>query len=81
MTENFISVTGNDHRELTRMQLFEGGNSSNDEPPKKKLKVACVAVSAMGHFIPMQNCATALKEARHDVYIITNGNDNIKEKT
>ena len=34
----------------------------------------------MGHFIPMQNCATALKEAGHDVYIIMNGNDYIKGK-
>lgn len=35
----------------------------------------------MGHFIPIQNCATSLKEAGHDVYMITNGNDYIKEKT
>lgn len=31
--------------------------------------------------MPIQNCATALKDAGHDVYIITNGNDYIKEKT
>lgn len=35
----------------------------------------------MGHFMPIMNCATALKDAGHDVYIITNGNDFIKEKT
>lgn len=47
---------------------------------KKILKVACVVVSFLGHFIPISNCATALKEAGHDVYIITNGNDFAREK-
>ena len=35
----------------------------------------------MGHFIPIQNVAIALKEVGHEVYIITNGSNYIKEKT
>ena len=35
----------------------------------------------MGHFLPMENVATALKEASHDVHIITNGNDAMRKKT
>lgn len=59
---------------------FEGGIDQNSKQ-KNGLKIACVAVSAMGHFMPLSNCATALREAGHDVYIVTNGNDFIKEKT
>ena len=35
----------------------------------------------MGHLMPMENVATALKDAGHDVYIITNGIELIKKKT
>lgn len=69
--------------ELAKVQS-EGGEAQGlleQRPFKKKLKVACVAVCAMGHFIPMQNVATSLKDAGHDVTIITNGNDQMKAKT
>lgn len=47
----------------------------------KKLKIVCVVVSEMGHLNPIVNCATALQEQGHELHIITNGNDRIKEKT
>lgn len=35
----------------------------------------------MGHVLPMENAASALRNAGHEVYFITNGNDAIKKKT
>lgn len=60
--------------------LYEGGIHSEVEG-KKRLNIVCVVNCAMGHYIPIQNCATALIEAGHDVSIITNGSDDIKAKT
>ena len=48
---------------------------------KSKLKIGCVCIGMMGHFLPMENVASALKEAGHEVYIITNGSDAMKKKT
>ena len=60
--------------------MFEGGQISDTNPDKKVLKIACIAVGAMGHFIPLTHCATALKQRGHDVYVITNGEENIRKK-
>jgi UDP:flavonoid glycosyltransferase YjiC (YdhE family) len=46
----------------------------------KSLKVVCIVVNAYGHFIPIMNCAKALKEKGHDVTILTNGDEGFKKK-
>jgi|OM-RGC.v1.037823973 Glycosyl transferases, related to UDP-glucuronosyltransferase len=46
----------------------------------KSLKVVCIVVNAYGHFIPILNCAKALKEKGHDVTILTNGDEGFKKK-
>ena len=33
----------------------------------------------MGHLMPIVNCATVLKEAGHEVHIVTNGNDEARK--
>ena len=38
-------------------------------------------MGAFGHMQPMLHCATALREKGHEVYIITNGSDNMRAKT
>ena len=60
---------------------LEGGQiRSGSSSDWKALKVACVAINAMGHFTPILNCAAALSEKGHDVTIITNGTDAMKKK-
>lgn len=38
----------------------------------KKMKVAAISISEMGHFIPIANLAESLQERGHEVTIITN---------
>ena len=42
------------------------------EQKQKKIKVACVAMAEMGHFIPITHIADALIRRGHEVYVITN---------
>ena len=37
----------------------------------KPYKIACVAVSEMGHLIPMSHIVETLQKRGHDVYFIT----------
>lgn len=41
------------------------------DQPKKQLKIVCVAIGMMGHFIPVVHIAEALIKRGHDVYFIT----------
>ena len=44
------------------------------------LKIVCVTIGEMGHFVQIVKCATALAERGHDVHIVTNGHEYIREK-
>lgn len=44
------------------------------------MKVACVAVAEMGHFIPITHIADALIRRGHDVYVITNNDEHNDHK-
>lgn len=45
-----------------------------------KLKVACVAIGEVGHFIPVSHIADALVQRGHEVHFITNQDYNTREK-
>ena len=48
--------------ELQKIENFDPEGGQMVSPSEwKPLKVVCVVVSAMGHFIPILNCAKALK--------------------
>lgn len=38
----------------------------------KNLKIVCIAICEMGHFIPMSHIAEELKDRGHEVHVITN---------
>ncbi len=59
---------------------YEGGQNIRPMDEFKSLKVVCIVVNAYGHFIPILNCAKALKEKGHDVTILTNGDEGFKKK-
>lgn len=44
------------------------------------MRVACISICAMGHFIPMTKCAEALAAAGHEVWFVTNDNELIKQR-
>ena len=48
--------------ETEALTHLEGGQiDSGNKSYKKSLNVVCIAIGAMGHFLPVLNCATALR--------------------
>ena len=64
------------------VQNLEGGqiDSSSGNGPRKVLKIACVAIGEMGHFMPISKIAVLLKERGHEVHLVTQGIADIREK-
>ena len=58
----------------------EGGLMEKFLEEGRPLRVACVTMGMMGLFMPTFNCAAALREKGHEVYIITNGSEGMRRR-